>query len=123
MKYTSKKGWFEIDGKNHYFKSDWEKSYALWLSSLQKARVIKSWEYEPTTFYFEGIKRGVTNYKPDFKITYMDGSWEWIEIKGYMDKRSATKIKRFKKYFPDENLRVLGLDDIKALRKTYALAS
>lgn len=31
----------------------------------------------------------------------------WVEVKGYYDPRSITKIKRFKKYFPEEELRVV----------------
>ena len=27
---------------------------------------------------------------------------EWIEIKGYLDDKSKIKLKRFKRYYPDE---------------------
>lgn len=72
-----------------------------WLKSLGQ---IAEWEFEPQTFWFHGIKRGVTSYLPDFKVYGLNGSHEWHEVKGYMDAKSATKIKRFKKYYPEEKL-------------------
>ena len=58
---------------------------------------ILKWEYEPETFWFEKIKRGVRTYTPDFKVTEKDGSIIFHEVKGYMDARSKTKLKRMKK--------------------------
>ena len=28
----------------------------------------------------------------------------WVEVKGFWDKKSHTKVKRFNKYFPEEKL-------------------
>ena len=101
------KGWFEIDGKRMYLKSNWERRYCLYLSFMKKHGHIIDYWYEPETFYFKGIKRGTTNYKPDWKVLFPSGNFEFIEVKGYMDSKSATKIKRMAKYFPELKLRVV----------------
>jgi hypothetical protein len=75
---------------------------------MKKHGHVIEWQHEPKTFWFEGIKRGTNNYKPDFMVIFPSGSEEWIEIKGYMDAKSATKIKRMAKYHPDVKLRVIG---------------
>lgn len=107
MKALSNQGWKEIDGKKFYFRSKWEANYAKYLQFLKVHNQIKEWEHEPQTFWFEGIKRGVVSYLPDFKITRSDGTHYWIEVKGWLDPRSNTKIKRFAKYFPEEKLIVI----------------
>jgi hypothetical protein len=109
-KVTWKQGWAEISDKRYYFRSRWEYRYALYLDFMKKHNHIIDWFYEPHTFYFEGIKRGTNNYKPDFKVLFPSGNEEWIEVKGYMDAKSATKIKRMAKYFPDVKLRVVSGD-------------
>ena len=78
------------------------------LQFLKDQKVIQEWEHEPKTFWFEAIKRGVRSYMPDFKITEKEGTHYWVEVKGYMDARSHTKIKRFAKYYPEERLIVIG---------------
>ncbi len=102
-----KQGWHEIGGKRHYYKSRWEVNYACYLEFLKKANEIVEWEYEPETFWFEGIKRGTCSYKPDFKVTWKDGHTDWHEVKGWMDPRSKTKIKRMAKYHPTVKLLVI----------------
>jgi hypothetical protein len=66
------------------------------------ARIFKSYgigfEYEPAIFTFP-IKRGTTKYTPDF---WLPGTDEWIEVKGRFDNESRIKLKRFKKYYPDQ---------------------
>lgn len=99
--------WRDIGGQRKYFRSKWEANYARYLQYLQEGRLIEKWEHEPKTFWFENIKRGVRSYLPDFKV-YRQGLVYWVEVKGYMDAKSATKIKRFKKYYPEEDLRVVG---------------
>ncbi len=85
----------------------YEANYARYLQLLKEKNHIFSWEHEPKTFWFEGIKCGCVSYKPDFKVTYMEGFHYWVEVKGYMDSKSQTKIKRFQKYFPNETLFVI----------------
>ena len=92
------------DLNNHFFRSSWEANYARYLNMLIKQKVIIKWEYEPDEFEFVKIKRGNRYYKPDFKVFYSDGSYEYHEVKGYYDKTSLTKLKRFRKYFPHLSL-------------------
>lgn len=100
--------WIEIGGKKFYARSSWEITHANWLESLKNKSKIKDWEHEPETFWFTGIKRGAMSYLPDFKITLNDNSVEFHEIKGWMDSRSRTKIKRFRRQFPQHKLKVFG---------------
>jgi len=106
-KATWKQEWKEIDGRRIFFRSRWEFRYALYLQLLKEKGEIKYWQHEPKTFWFEGIKRGTNNYKPDFLVIHKNDSEEWVEVKGYMDSKSATKIKRMAKYFPQVKLRVV----------------
>jgi len=99
-----KQFWAVVGDKRIYFRSNFEYKYALKLEMLRNAGAIKDWLHEPQTFYFEGIRRGTNNYKPDFKVINNDGSHYYIETKGFWDKKSITKVKRFRKYFPLEKL-------------------
>lgn len=94
-------------GKHPYFRSTWEANYARYLKLLLRGGRITDWAYEPETFYFEGIKRGTTNYKPDFRVTRGTGLVEYHEVKGHMDRKSQTKINRMAKYHPDIDLVVI----------------
>lgn len=102
-----KAGWAQVGENKCYFRSRWEYKFALYLELQKKYGYIKQWEHEPHTFYFEGIKRGTNNYKPDFRVTFPDGRQEWYEVKGYMDSKSITKIQRMKKYHPNVVLTVI----------------
>lgn len=101
------RGWKEVAGRRIYFRSKWEANYGMYLQWQKNRSMIKDWHHEPKTFWFKGIRRGCVSYLPDFRITHLDDSHEWIEVKGYMDSKSKTKIKRFGKYFPEEKLRVV----------------
>jgi hypothetical protein len=109
-----KAGWHEIGDKRIYLRSSWEVSYAQHLEALKTQGYIMDWRYEPKTFWFESIKRGVRSYKPDFQVIRPGGDHYWVEIKGHMDSKSLTKIKRFRKYYPDEELIVITSDTKKA---------
>lgn len=102
--FNSNQGYRVVGHRKIYFKSGWEVNYAIYLEFLKKKFQIKEWEYEPATFWFNSIKRGVRSYKPDFKVIRNDGTHYWVEVKGYMDQRSRTKLKRFEKYYPEEEL-------------------
>ncbi len=109
MQFSGKnsQGWRSIGGKKAYFRSKWEANYARYLQWLLERGEIARWEHEPQTFWFLNIKRGVRTYLPDFKVTRLDGTHYWVEVKGYMDARSKTKLKRFAKYYPDEKLELI----------------
>lgn len=98
---TTKKGWYESGDRRYFLKSSWELAYAIYLDSELKSDKIVSWEYEPETFWFERIKRGIRSYTPDFKVKYSDGRVEYHEVKGYLDAKSKTKLNRMRIYHPD----------------------
>ncbi|RPJ04651.1 MAG: hypothetical protein EHM36_09690 [Deltaproteobacteria bacterium] len=89
-----------------YVRSSWEANYARYLNWLQEAGVIMRWEFEPDTFEFP-VKRGARFYTPDFKVFYPDGTITYHEIKGYLDQRSRTKLKRMATHHPDIVVRLI----------------
>lgn len=102
-----KAAWREIAGAKIYFRSRWEYNYAVYLQWLLENGKIAKWEHEPETFWFEKIMRGVRSYLPDFRVTENDGTVEYHEVKGWMDSRSKTTLRRMKKYHPAVKLRVI----------------
>lgn len=105
----------DIDGM--YFRSSWEANYARYLRWLLGRGEIASWEYEADTFRFEGVKRGPYTYMPDFKITELNGRVWYAEVKGWMDKSSAYRLKRMRKFFPLIEVRVVGEKEYTQLSK------
>lgn len=97
-----------IGGKKKYWRSGWERKYAKYLQWLKERKEIKDWDFECETFWFLAIKRGTRSYLPDFKVTNIDGSIEYHEVKGYMDAKSKTKIKRMAKYHPEITLKIIN---------------
>ena len=114
-----KQGWVTVGGKRYYFRSWWEVDYACYLEILKRYKRIKEWEYEPQTFWFENIKRGTRSYLPDFRITDQDGSQYFVEVKGYMDAKSLTKLKRMKKYHPEVRLLMVNKEQIEEIRMKF----
>ena len=122
-----KQFWAKIGDKEPiYFRSSWEYYYAIFLEKLLQDKKIVSWKHEPKTFWFEGIKRGIRSYLPDFCVTHLNGTEEWCEVKGYFDSKSQTKMKRMAKYYPEVNIRLVdstwfkkNLQAIKALENTF----
>jgi hypothetical protein len=110
---STKAGWYTVGGRRFYFRSGWEVNYALYLQWLLDKGQIQAWDYECETFWFGGIKRGVVSYLPDFKVTELSGKEVFHEVKGHMDSRSKTKIKRMARYHPTVRLIVI---DAKAYR-------
>lgn len=111
-------GWREIGGKRNYYRSRWEANYGMYLQWLKENKQIIEWEHEPETFWFEGIKRGCMSYLPDFRVIESNGSIAYHEVKGWMDDRSKTKIKRMAKYHPNIKLIVIDSKCYKSLAKT-----
>lgn len=107
-----KQGWATVADKRYFFRSLWEVNYARYLQWLKEKGEIIDWEFEVDTFWFEGIKRGVVSYLPDFKIFENDGKVVYHEVKGYFDSKSKTKLKRMAKYHP--TVRIVLID-----KKTY----
>ena len=104
-KYIQK--WVEISDKRIFARSKWEANQARFLQFMKEQGLITYWTHEPRTWYFDGLKRGTNNYKPDFEITHNTGEFEVHEVKGYMDSKSATKLKRMGIYYPFVKVRVI----------------
>lgn len=93
------------------FRSNWEIEVAEMLTDLG----IK-WEYEPRRFYF---KRERESYLPDF---YLPEYEVYLEVKGWMDKRSERRCKLFRKYHKTEfGFEVLMLEEMEAMRADSAV--
>ena len=103
-----------------YLRSRWEANYARYLMWLESRGEIQRWEYEPDTFWFEKIKRGVRSYLPDFKIwKTADSEPYYVEVKGNMDSKSATKLKRMAKYYPDVSLELCDVHVYSTIRTNF----
>ncbi|MBW2178796.1 MAG: hypothetical protein JRG81_00245 [Deltaproteobacteria bacterium] len=113
--YSNARGGKRKDLNSQYFRSAWEANIARYLNFLLTIDEIKSWEYEPDTFWFEKIKRGVRSYTPDFKIN----NEYYIEVKGYMDDKSKTKLKRMAKYYPNIKIEILDENRYKKINKDF----
>ena len=110
------------DLNDRYFRSSWEANYARYLNFLQAKGLIVKWEYESETFWFEKIRRGVRSYTPDFKVWETEEKVYRVEVKGWMDARSKTKIKRMAKYHPTVELRVVDKKQYQEIAKTLGAA-
>jgi hypothetical protein len=111
---TWKSAWREIGGVRKYYRSRWEANYGRYLEWLKSLGKVAAWQHEPETFWFVGIRRGVCSFLPDFRVEYPDGRVEYHEVKGWMDDKSKTKIRRMAKYHPGT---VLVVIDAKAYGK------
>lgn len=92
--YSRAKGGKRKDLNNIYFRSSWEANIARYYNYIGV-----EWQFEPKTFIFKNITRGSVSYTPDFYLPKED---KWIEVKGWMDGKSKTKLKRFAKQYPEE---------------------
>lgn len=96
-----------IGERRIFFRSAWEANYGRYLEWLKAKGEIREWEHEPHTFWFTNIKRGVRSYLVDFRVTERSGALVYHEVKGFMDARSKTKLKRMAKYYPEVRLIVI----------------
>lgn len=106
-----------------YVRSAWEANYARYLNLLVKMGVVEWWKYEPQTYWFHEIKRGVRTYTPDFEVKYKgDERVETVELKGWMDQKSRTRLARMAKYYPEVRITLIGDKEYRALKKKWASA-
>ena len=119
--YSRAKGGKREDLGGMYFRSRWEANYARYLNWLKEQGEIKNWEYEPETFVFHGATRGALSYTPDFVITEKDGAVVYHEVKGWMDSKSKTKLKRMEKFYPEIKITVIDEPAYNAIKKFSAL--
>lgn len=103
-------------------KSSWERNVFRFLHYMHWAHI----KYEPMTFKFETPYRKALDYKPDFFAVHPEdykkgtstyrrpeddpsttpprvdnGQLKIIEVKGRLDGKSKTKLRGFRKHYPD----------------------
>lgn len=117
----TKCGWVEIGGKRFFSRSSWEANIGAYFELLKSKGEIIDWEHEPQTFWFEEIKRGVRSYLPDYRITNNDGSTYFVEVKGWMDDKSKTKLKRMAKYYPEVKLDLIDAKRYRVIEKNKSI--
>ncbi len=106
------------DLNNQFFRSNYEANYARYLNFLIKhGEPILKWEFEPDTFEFKKIKKGVRFYTPDFKIYFANDVIEYHEVKGWDYPKGITQRKRFAKYYPQFKLLVIDDDFFKDCKR------
>jgi hypothetical protein len=90
-----------------WMRSTWEVGYAEWMD-----RKGIDWEYEPVHFRVgKGPWQGET-YTPDFYLPEKD---LWLDVKGYLSKENAAKIKAFRKRRPDLKFRLVQYKELRTL--------
>lgn len=112
-----KRDYYLINSRKIFFRSKWEANYALYLDFLVSQNKILKWEYEANVFIFEKIKFGTQSFRPDFKIFNNDKSTEYHEVKGWMDRKSKTKLKRMRIYFPLIKIRIIDSEAYRLILK------
>lgn len=103
-----------------YFRSSWEANYARYLNFLKLHGEIQSWKYEPTTFWFEAIKRGVRSYKPDFLVILKNGKEEYHEVKGWDYAKGRTARKRMSLYHPNISLQLIDQTRYRSIERSVS---
>lgn len=115
-----KNGTVDVNGRKIFFRSSWEANIAFYLDLLKSQKEIIEWEYEPDVFWFDKIKRGVRSYKPDFKITKNDLTHYYIEVKGWMDEKSKTKLNRMRIYYPNVEIKLIDSSEYNKIKRQYS---
>jgi len=91
------------------FRSKMEANLYRYFQWLKQNDIIKNVVYETKDNNFEFPKKhGTTQYKLDFKITRLDNTVYFVEAKGYMDRKSKTKLKLMEKYYPNIEVQVIN---------------
>lgn len=92
----NKRHYKRVKYKGTTFKSSYEAQVAKYLDELG----VK-WEYEPEKYPYT---LPVCYYEPDFKITWNDGTVEYMEAKGFFEPQDRTKMKVIREQYPDMNI-------------------
>ncbi len=103
-----------------FFRSSWEANYARFLNWMIGLGQVREWQYEPTTFYFEGVKRGAISYTPDFRVVDRDGVETYREIKGWLTSKDRTRFRRMSKHHPGVNLVLIDEHSYRSLESSIS---
>ena len=91
------------------------------LSFTVKVVSIESLALSDGTFRFKDVVLPNDGSSPQF-ITELDGAIYFVEVKGWMDPKSKTKLKRMAKYYPKVDLRVVGAAEYRELDRKLGAA-
>lgn len=86
-----------------------EVKFAEWMDDQEIV-----WMYEPEKLAWEPPKR---KYTPDFKVMRKDGSFFFVEYKGYLRPNDKTKMKAIRLQYPDLDLRFVFQNADKVIYK------
>lgn len=106
--------------KEYRFRSSWERNFAFYMEYIKCKREIKDWYYESEIFSFPQNEYGFKTYKPDFKIVHNDGSVEYIELKGWVNKKALDKMELMARYFPEVKIELYDGDKYNEIKKKYS---
>ena len=88
-----------------------------------------TWQYEPEKFEWWPAPPKARRYTPDFRVMRYDGSYFYVEFKGYLRPGDKTKMRAIKKQQPDVDIRFVFMNAYKyaskhirkdGTRQTYA---
>lgn len=85
-----------LDGKDYEFRSILESKVAKYLQLLKDTGHIKDWAYEQTRFEFPD-----DSYLVDFDVINNDGTFYYIEVKGYCTAKTKRNLRLLNKYRPE----------------------
>ena len=86
-------------------KKGFRKDLGIYVRSEMEAQVARYYKLLGIKYFYEykefefPVKRGNRFYKPDF---YLPKVGSWIEVKGYFRANDKVKLRRFKKFYPEE---------------------
>ena len=109
------RGWRKINGRRIYFPNRTEANYFRYLLWQKEHGLVMDFEYQPKPFDFVpfGVVRGITSYRPDFRVVDREGKEYFVETKGYVQKDLKTKLNRMRKFYPLVEVRVVLYRDYK----------
>lgn len=91
------------------FASKAERDFATYMDATKIP-----WQYEPEAFQWIPPKQ---KYTPDFKVQRPDGTFFFIEYKGYLRPTDRTKMREIRKQYPDLDIRIVFMNARKKLYK------
>ena len=111
-----------IGDKTCTFRSKGEHKVALYLETLRIGKYIKDWAYEQTKFSFPSEQDPVKTWLIDFDVLENDGSFYYIEFKGYVEPDTKRKLYLLSNYRPEVRV-VMICADKKGIKKLGSRAS
>lgn len=106
----------KITYKGQVMASKAEVNFAMWMDEMKI-----EWMYEPEKWDWVPPKR---KYTPDFKVMRKDGTYFFVEYKGWLRPEDRTKMKAIKQQYPYIDIRFIFTNASKPIYKgsktTYA---